>query len=173
MLEYKPPTTSKTNVDASEYKHPPHSSWPTELNKPDFDKWRKFSKKGLTRNLIALLFFYFEISVKEISDFLELSESRVRTIIKTTQKHLFGVRYKTSKEEQDLLFPLYIHNDARMRSYAAKRIAELEGNSRELKAIFHALSIVYWKEFDDIRLCHHALTFLERRLKNIDFHQYE
>lgn len=172
MLEYKEPDLATKIVENGEYKFPPYSCWPSIYIKPDINKWRNAAKPSFTRNLIITLLHYFNVTSVEITGLMELSDSRIRAILKSTKKRLFGKNYTPSIEEIQIMLPLLRDKSKTMREYASQRIENLEGNMPELKAIFHALSMSNY-DSTDIQLYHHVICYLESKVGEIDINKYE
>lgn len=178
MLQFKTPNCLNLKVEG-EYTFIPLILWPSAYTRPDFALWREKYKESAVRNLIALLFYYKEISVSEISSFLDISDSRVRSLIKATKKRLFGSRYIPSKKlldwhlKENLADSLLNTEVSVMRKkYRLETIDELQGNKREIQAVLYAIDRLM-SDTKDLILFHHALDFAVQLGKPLDLACYE
>lgn len=173
MLEYKEPLISKASVEGANYQFPPYPNWPDNYKRPDFEKWKKEAKESFSRNLVITLLYFLELPVKDISQLMQLSESRIRSIVKITKNRLFGKNYKSSIQEVEVLSGLL--NDKRndMRQYASLMIESLKGNAPEIKAVLYVLSVFGIRDVDDIRLFHNSIEFLEKSIGPVNLEKYE
>lgn len=171
MLEFKNTIYSQRKVDG-DYTFVPLVQWPNIYPRPDFNLWKNRYKESAIRNLVALLLYYSDIKVSDISAFLGVTESRVHSLMKSTQKRMFGSNYRSSKKEIESILQLISKlnkPDPVLNMLASKKLES--GNRTELQAVLYAIDRMMMSTAD-LNTFHHALNFSESLGKPIDLESY-